>query len=188
MSAVLGGEPDVVTSRLEELGLTPANVNGGGQVVAAGSLEALAQLAAEPPSRARVMPLKVAGAFHTETMLPAIAELQAAVEALDTPDAREDGPLSPELLSNADGAVVVGRDDALARLVKQVCRPVRWDLCQATLREREVTGLLELAPGGVLTGLARRTLPGVETFAVKTADDVAAAREFVSRHAVPARA
>ncbi|MGC5166602.1 ACP S-malonyltransferase [Luteimicrobium sp. DT211] len=181
MSAVLGGQADDVTARLDELGLVGANVNGGGQVVAAGSLDALAALAAEPPARARVIPLQVAGAFHTETMRPAVAELQAAVDAL--PEAAGDGAPRVALLSNADGAVVSGRDDALARLVRQVANPVRWDLCQATLAERGVTGLLELAPGGVLTGLARRTLPGVEAFAVKSADDVDAAREFVARHA-----
>jgi len=181
MSAVLGGQPDDVTARLDELGLVGANVNGGGQVVAAGSLDALAALAAEPPTRARVIPLQVAGAFHTETMRPAVAELQDAVDALPTAGA----PAAPRvpLLSNADGAVVTDRDDALARLVRQVANPVRWDLCQATLAERGVTGLLELAPGGVLTGLARRTLPGVEAFAVKSADDVDAARAFVARHA-----
>jgi [acyl-carrier-protein] S-malonyltransferase len=185
MSAVLGGEPDDVTARLAELGLTAANVNGGGQVVAAGSLEVLAELAASPPPRARVVGLKVAGAFHTETMRPAVAELRAAVDDLDlTTD--DLGPVT--LLSNADGAAVTGRADALERLVRQVANPVRWDLCQATLRETGVTGLLELAPGGVLTGLARRTLPGVEAFAVKSADDVPAAREFVSRHAGAARA
>ncbi|GAA4847903.1 ACP S-malonyltransferase [Luteimicrobium xylanilyticum] len=181
MSAVLGGQADDVTARLDELGLVGANVNGGGQVVAAGALEALAALAAEPPTRARVIPLQVAGAFHTETMRPAVAELQAAVDALPAPDG--DGAPRVALLSNADGAVVDGRDDALARLVRQVANPVRWDLCQATLAERGVTGLLELAPGGVLTGLARRTLPGVEAFAVKSADDADAARAFVARHA-----
>jgi [acyl-carrier-protein] S-malonyltransferase len=181
MSAILGGQADDVTARLDELALVAANVNGGGQVVAAGSLDALAALAAEPPARARVIPLQVAGAFHTETMRPALAELQAAVDALPA----SDGAGAPQvaLLSNADGAVVTDRDDARARLVRQVANPVRWDLCQATLAERGVTGLLELAPGGVLTGLARRTLPGVEAFAVKSADDVDAARAFVARHA-----
>ncbi|MFC8734596.1 ACP S-malonyltransferase [Luteimicrobium sp. NPDC057192] len=181
MSAVLGGQPEDVTARLDELGLVGANVNGGGQVVAAGSLDALAALAAEPPTRARVIPLQVAGAFHTETMRPAVAELQAAVDALPAGDATDAPQVA--LLSNADGAVVTDRADALARLVRQVANPVRWDLCQATLAERGVTGLLELAPGGVLTGLARRTLPGVEAFAVKSADDVDAARAFVARHA-----
>jgi [acyl-carrier-protein] S-malonyltransferase len=184
MSAVLGGEPDAVATRLAELGLTAANANGGGQVVAAGTLDALAQLAAEPPTRARVIPLQVAGAFHTEVMRPAVAELQAAVDALG----EATGPVGPPvLLSNADGAAVDDRGDALARLVRQVANPVRWDLCQATLLASGVTGVLELAPGGVLTGLARRTLPGVEAFAVKTADDVPAAREFVARHATPAQ-
>ncbi len=177
MSAVLGGDPDEVLARLETLGLVPANVNGGGQVVAAGTLEALAALTAEPPTRARVLPLQVAGAFHTSHMAPAVDELAAAAAGV--------APRDPAvtLLGNADGAVVSTGADALDRLVAQVARPVRWDLCQATLADLGVTGLLEVAPGGVLTGLARRTLPGVETVALKSPADLDAARDLVRRHA-----
>ncbi|MCG2798173.1 MAG: ACP S-malonyltransferase [Cellulomonas sp.] len=179
MSAVLGGDPDEVLATLEALGLVPANVNGGGQVVAAGPMDALARLAAAPPTRARVIPLQVAGAFHTQVMQPAVAELQDAASHVV--------PAEPTvtLLGNADGAVVAGAADGLARLVAQVARPVRWDLCAATLAGLGVTGLLELAPGGVLTGLARRTLPGVENVALKSPDDVDAARDLVRRHAGP---
>ena len=177
MSAVLGGDPQEVLATLERHHLVPANVNGGGQVVAAGTLAALAALAADPPTRARVVPLQVAGAFHTEHMAPAVDELRAAASAV-TPG----GP-TVALLSNADGTVVADGSDALARIVAQVANPVRWDLCCATLLELGVTGLLEVAPGGVLTGLARRTLPGVETVAVKTPADLDAARDLVRRHA-----
>jgi len=176
MSALLGGDPDEVLARLAELGLTAANVNGAGQVVAAGTLEALAALTLAPPARARVIPLQVAGAFHTTHMAPAVAELAARAAAVE--------PADPQitLLSNADGVAVASGTRALARLVAQVANPVRWDLCQRTLQELGVTGLLELAPAGVLTGLARRTLPGVETVAVKTPADLDAARDLVRRH------
>lgn len=177
MSAVLGGDPDEVLARLAELDLVPANVNGGGQVVAAGALDALAALGEQAPTRARVVPLQVAGAFHTRFMAPAVDELAAAAARVT--------PRAPvvTLLGNADGAAVADGADALARLVAQVARPVRWDLCQATLVELGVTALLEVAPGGVLTGLARRTLPGVETVALKSPADLDAARDLVRRHA-----
>ena len=176
MSALLGGDPAEVLARLAELGLTPANVNGGGQVVAAGSLDALAALTAAPPARTRVIPLQVAGAFHTSYMEPAVAELAARAATLDPAD-----PQIPFVM-NADGAVVTSGAKALARLVAQVANPVRWDLCQESLTSLGVTGLLELAPAGVLTGLARRSLPGVESVAVKTPDDLDAARDLVRRH------
>jgi len=177
MSAVLGGDPEQVLAAIEAAGLVPANVNGGGQVVAAGSLEALAALAATPPARARVVALQVAGAFHTDVMAPAVDELRAAADAL-TP-----GEPAVRLLTNADGSVVPDGARALELIVAQVAHPVRWDLCQSTLVDLGVTALLELAPGGVLTGLARRTLPGVETVAVKTPADLDAARDLVRRHA-----
>lgn len=182
MSAVLGGEPDEVLARLAELGLTPANVNGGGQVVAAGALDALATLADEPPARARVVALQVAGAFHTEHMRPAVAELESAASTVTPADP------SVTLLSNADGAPVTSGAEAVRRLVAQVANPVRWDLVCEQLLALGVTGLLELAPGGVLTGLARRTLRGVATVALKTPADIDAARELIREHAgAPAR-
>jgi [acyl-carrier-protein] S-malonyltransferase len=177
MSAVLGGDPDEVAAALAAHDLVGANVNGGGQVVAAGTLEDLAAFAAEPPTRARVVPLQVAGAFHTRHMAPAVAELRAAAEGI-TPGE----PLTP-LLTNSDGSVVPSGARGLELIVAQVANPVRWDLCQERLVELGVTGLLELAPGGVLTGLARRTLPGVETVALKSPADLDAARELVRRHA-----
>jgi [acyl-carrier-protein] S-malonyltransferase len=177
MSAVLGGDPDEVLTTLAQLGLVPANVNGGGQVVAAGALTDLARLAEAPPARSRVIALQVAGAFHTEVMAPAVDELAAAAE-LVTPHTP-----GPVLLSNADGARVLDGVDGLDRLIAQVARPVRWDLCCTRLAELGVTALLEVAPGGVLTGLARRTLPGVETLALKSPADLDAARDLIRRHA-----
>lgn len=177
MSALLGGDPQAVLDRLAELGLTAANVNGGGQVVAAGDLGSLAALAADPPARTRVVPLQVAGAFHTRHMAPAVDELRAAAAAVVPGDPRV------TLVSNADGEPVSTGAQALERLVAQVSNPVRWDLCCETFVRQGATALLELAPAGVLTGLARRTLPGVETHPVKTPADLDAARDLVRRHA-----
>jgi [acyl-carrier-protein] S-malonyltransferase len=180
MTAVLGGDPDHVAATLAERGLTAANVNGAGQVVAAGTVEQLAALADQPPAKARLRPLAVAGAFHTEHMSPAVDRLQSLADGMSVADPRL------TLLSNRDGAVVTTGREALARLVSQVSTPVRWDLCMATMADLGVTGLLELAPAGTLTGLARRGLPGVATFALSTPDQLDDARAFVSDHAAQA--
>ncbi len=180
MSAVLGGNPDEVTAAIAEHGLTAANLNAAGQVVAAGTLDQLAALAAAPPARARVVPLQVAGAFHTAHMAPAVDVLAGFARAI-TP-----GAPRTRLLSNADGAVVPTGGDALRRIVDQVSNPVRWDACSATLAELGVTGLLELPPAGTLAGLAKRALPGVEIVALKTPDDLPAARALVEKHATAA--
>jgi [acyl-carrier-protein] S-malonyltransferase len=180
MTAVLGGDPDEVTAAIEAAGLWPANVNGGGQTVVAGSKEALARFAENPPARARVVPLQVAGAFHTPYMQSALDAFGAV--AADWPSAAP----RTVLLTNADGSTYdegATGADVVARLVAQIAAPVRWDLCQATLAELGVTGLLELAPGGVLKGLARRSLPGVETVAITSPADLPAARDLVARHA-----
>lgn len=174
MSALLGGDPDEVVAAIESAGLTPANRNGAGQIVAAGALDALEKLAAEPPARVRVIPLSVAGAFHTHYMAPAADALGEYAATLQVADPR------PILLSNADGAAVVTGDDLLARLVRQVTLPVRWDLCLRSCRDLGVTGAVELAPGGVLAGIAKRELPGVELVAIKTPDDLDRARALVA--------
>ncbi|MGQ0575000.1 MAG: ACP S-malonyltransferase [Pseudonocardia sp.] len=176
MCAVLGGAPDVVAARLAELDLEPANVNGAGQVVAAGPLAALAELAQNPPERARVKALPVAGAFHTRYMAPAEKALQAHAETLTPAD-----PTRP-LLSNADGTVVTGGAEVLARLVAQVTRPVRWDACMAALRDLGVTAVIELPPAGALVGLVRRDLKGTATLALRTPDDLDAAAALVAEH------
>jgi [acyl-carrier-protein] S-malonyltransferase len=176
MTAVLGGDADDVLAMLDKHGLIPANVNGAGQVVAAGTMEQLAALAAEPPAEARLRPLSVAGAFHTVHMAPAVDVLRRHARAISTHD-----PRSP-LLSNRDGRVVHDGREVLARLVDQMAHPVRWDLCQQTMQEIGITGLLEVPPAGTLTGLAKRALPGVETFALKTPDQLDDARAFVDKH------
>ncbi|MDQ1292700.1 MAG: [acyl-carrier-protein] S-malonyltransferase [Actinomycetota bacterium] len=180
MSAVLGGDPLEVEASLAAKGLTGANMNGSGQVVAAGTLEQLAALAADPPAKARVVPLKVAGAFHTQHMAPAVTRLKEVAAAVE--------PRTPvtRLLSNADGAVVGDGQEVLRRLVNQVCNPVRWDRCQETLQALGVTGLLELPPAGALTNMAKRSLPDIERVALKTPDDLPAARDLVARHATQA--
>lgn len=184
MAAVVGGKPDEVLDAIEAAGLSAANMNSAGQVVAAGSVEGIEKLVANPPTRARVIPLQVAGAFHTRYMASAQDEFREIAATWPTAS-----PHTP-LLSNRDGAAFTGGEhghgtgsDVVERLVHQITSPVRWDLCQETLGNSGVTGILELAPAGVLTGLAKRSLPGVELFAVKSAADVPAALDFVSTHA-----
>ncbi|MFJ2769789.1 ACP S-malonyltransferase [Streptomyces sp. NPDC087300] len=177
MAALLGGDPDVTVPHLEKLGLTPANVNGAGQIVAAGTLEQLAALAEDKPEGVRkVVPLKVAGAFHTEHMAPAVAALEEAAGGLTPADPRI------TYVSNRDGKAVSAGADVISRLVGQVANPVRWDLCMETFQELGVTALIEVCPGGTLTGLAKRALKGVQTLAVKTPDDLDAARTLVAEH------
>ncbi|QPP09037.1 ACP S-malonyltransferase [Streptomyces bathyalis] len=176
MSAVLGGEPEAVVAHLEKLGLTPANINGGGQIVAAGTAEQLAALVESKPEKARVIPLKVAGAFHTHHMAPAVDVLATAVEGAQVSD-----PVLP-YVSNLDGSVVEGGPQVVQRLVNQISAPVRWDLCMETFQKMGVTALIEVCPGGTLTGLAKRGLAGVRTLALKTPDDLDAARELIAEH------
>jgi [acyl-carrier-protein] S-malonyltransferase len=174
MSAVLGGDPDAVVAHLAGLGLTPANINGAGQIVAAGTLDQLAALAEDKPEKARVIALKVAGAFHTAHMAPAVATLEALAPSLTVSD-----PALP-YVSNADGQAVGSGADVVRRLVAQVSNPVRWDLCMETFKERGVTAIIEVSPGGTLVGLAKRALPGVRTLALKTPEDLDAARALVA--------
>jgi [acyl-carrier-protein] S-malonyltransferase len=169
MSAVLGGDQDAVVTRLEQLDLTPANYNGGGQIVAAGALDALQALAAEPPAGTRVIPLQVAGAFHTRYMAPAVEALRAAAAEVAASDPRI------AIWSNRDGQRVGTGSLFVDLLVEQVASPVRWDLCMASFAEAGVTGITELAPAGTLIGLAKRALRGVPGVAVKTPGELAAA-------------
>lgn len=176
MTAVIGGKPDEVLAAIETAGLTAANNNGSGQIVAAGSAAELDSLAQNPPNRARLIPLSVAGAFHTKYMAPAVETLEQLTGALDPADP------ATRLLSNSDGAVVDSGADFLKLLVRQVANPVRWDLCMATMADLGVTGLLELTPAGTLTGIAKRNLKTTETFALNTPDQLDEARDFCQRH------
>jgi [acyl-carrier-protein] S-malonyltransferase len=169
MSALLGGDPEEVVAGIEAAGLVAANRNGAGQIVAAGATDRLAALAENPPGGARVRPLAVAGAFHTEYMAPARDALAEHARGLAVTDPR------PILLSNADGAAVITGADLIARLVAQVTLPVRWDLCLRTCADVGITAAIELAPAGTLTGIAKRELPGVQLLAVKSPEDLAAA-------------
>ena len=182
MTAVIGGVADDVLAAIEAQGLTAANNNGSGQIVAAGTKEQLAKLAANPPYRARLVELSVAGAFHTVHMRPAVARLAELARAISTHDPRT------RLLSNADGQVVHDGRDVLKRLVNQVASPVRWDLCMAAMADLGVTGLLEMPPAGTLTGIAKRNLPGVQLFTLNTPDQLSDALEFVRQHGGPALA
>ena len=175
MSAVVGGDEAVVVDRLSELGLTAANRNGGGQIVAAGAVEALAALTVTPPAGSRVIPLKVAGAFHTAAMATAVDALDAFAGGLTPADP------TARLWTNRDGTEVAGGAEFLRLLVGQVASPVRWDRTMESFAAAGITGLVELAPAGTLTGLAKRALRGVPAVAVKTPADLAAARELLDR-------
>lgn len=176
MTAVLGGDREEVLATLAEHGLTAANDNGPGQIVAAGTSAELARLAESPPAKARLVPLSVAGAFHTEHMAPAVDVLARLGRSVSTHDART------PIISNRDGQVVHDGVDVLKRLVSQVRTPVRWDLCMETMLDLGVTGILEMPPAGTLTGIVRRALKGVETFALKTPDQLDGARAFIDKH------
>ncbi|GAU70910.1 putative malonyl-CoA--acyl carrier protein transacylase [Streptomyces sp. NBRC 110611] len=178
MAALLGGDADVVLPHLERLGLTPANVNGAGQIVAAGTAEQIAALVEDKPEGTRrVVPLKVAGAFHTHHMAPAVSALESATTQLSVADPHT------RYVSNKDGQLVSSGQELVRRLVGQVANPVRWDLCMETFKELGVTALVEATPGGTLTGLAKRALPGVKTLPLKTPDDLDAARALIAETA-----
>lgn len=176
MTAVLGGDPEAVAAKLTEHGLTPANNNGGGQIVAAGTLAQLEALKADPPTGARLIPLKVAGAFHTEHMAPGVERLAKLAPTLTVADPQV------RYVSNRDGAVVSSGTEVLERLVSQVSNPVRWDLCMETLAALGATAVIELAPAGTLTGLVKRNLKGVATLALKTPADLDKAHELIAEH------
>ena len=173
MSAVLGGDEAEVLARLESLDLVPANRNAAGQIVAAGAIAALEKLAEDPPAKARVRQLATAGAFHTHYMASALDGYAAAVEAVTTTESL--GPTTI-LLSNADGQPVASAADAMEKLVSQLTKPVRWDLCTATMRDRfqgaERAGIVEFPPAGTLVGIAKRELKGTPTRAVKAPADL----------------
>ena len=178
MTAVLGGDEAAVLTAIADAGLTPANINSAGQIVAGGTLEQLAEFAADPPARARLRPLRVAGAFHTKHMAPAVDALAAAAAGTAVKDP------AITLLSNRDGAVVTSGTDWVERVAGQVAHPVRWDLCLATMADLGVSAFIELLPGGTLTSIAKRALPGIELLAIKTPDQLDAARALVAAHRV----
>jgi [acyl-carrier-protein] S-malonyltransferase len=169
MSAVLGGDEAEVLARLEALDLVAANRNAAGQIVAAGALSALDKLAEDPPAKARVRQLATAGAFHTRYMASALDAYSAAADGVT---ATESLLPTVTLLSNADGQPVASGADAMTKLVAQLTRPVRWDLCTESIRQREVTAIVEFPPAGTLVGIAKRELRGVPTHAVKTPADL----------------
>ena len=177
MSAVLGGDKAEVIKHIEQFDLVPANVNSNGQIVASGLLTNLEKLSANPPASTKVRKLEVAGAFHSQFMKSAEAELEkefAQVE-LTKPTCR--------FVSNKDGQIITDSTELKNRLISQITSPVRWDFCQAKMIELGVTGMLELAPGGVLTGIAKREMPGVELFAIKSPEDIDTAKAFIDKHA-----
>jgi [acyl-carrier-protein] S-malonyltransferase len=176
MTAILGGDRDEILTALAEHGLTAANDNGPGQIVAAGTLEQLEAFAANPPAKARLMPLSVAGAFHTEHMAPAVGHLGTLARSVSVHDPRT------RVISNRDGNVIHEGQEVLRRIVGQIASPVRWDLCMETMEDLGVTGILEMPPAGTLTGIAKRALKGVETFAFKGPEHIEDARAFCEKH------
>jgi [acyl-carrier-protein] S-malonyltransferase len=177
MSAVLGGEKNEVIKHIQNHNLVPANVNSEGQIIASGLLTDLEELAQNPPASTKVRKLDVAGAFHSEFMKPAEPKLAKQFSQINLSKPQY------KYISNKDGSVVTESSDLQSRLVSQISSPVRWDMCQATMKDLGVTGMLELAPGGVLTGIAKREMPGVELFAIKSPEDITAAQDFIDKHA-----
>lgn len=181
MTASLGGDRDEVLAAIEAQGLTPANDNGPGQIVAAGTLEQLEAFAANPPKGARLRPLSVAGAFHSSHMAPAVEHVTGLARSVATADAQT------PFLTNSDGTALTDGGEVLTRIVGQIARPVRWDLCLDTMVDLGVTGFLELPPSGTLTGIAKRFFRdrgvSVETFALNSPEQLDEAREFCARHA-----
>ena len=176
MAAVLGGDRNEVLNSITNFDLIPANDNGAGQIVAAGSLEQLDKLIENPPAGARVRALAVAGAFHTHYMQSAVSHVSEFVSKVQIKEP------SSQLLSNRDGAVVASGKDAIDRIVNQIANPVRWDLCMQSLQELGITGAIEFPPAGTLVGLLKRATPGIETFAIKSPEDLPSAKEFANKH------
>lgn len=176
MAAVVGGEQSTVEEHLQRLGLEPANYNGGGQIVAAGSASAIAELQANPPAGSRVIALQVAGAFHTRFMQPAVDVLQDFAATVESANPKT------LLWSNAGGAAVADGKQFVDLLVKQVSSPVRWDLCMQAMLDAGVTALIEVAPAGTLVGLAKRSMPGIEAVAVKSPENLEAALSVINNH------
>ena len=173
MSAVLGGDREVVLKAIADAGLVAANDNGGGQIVAAGDLSALASLA---PEGARVRALAVAGAFHTSYMQPAVEPMRTLAAEIEVSDA------AIGVLSNKDGAVLTSGREILDRIVNQIANPVRWDLCMETLVAQGVTGAIEVAPAGTLVGLIKRAVPTIEQCALKSPAELEVASTFAATH------
>ena len=176
MAAVLGGEQSAVEAKLAELQLEPANYNGGGQIVAAGSAEAIASLQANPLAGTRVIPLQVAGAFHTRFMKPAVESLRSYATSVAVNDP------SIKIWSNNGGRAITGGSEFVDLLVNQVSSPVRWDLCMQSMVDAGVTAMIEVAPAGTLVGLAKRSMPGVETLAIKTPENIEQALLLINNH------
>jgi len=176
MAAILGGDVETVLERLNVLGLTPANFNGAGQIVAAGSAEAIQQLVAEGPEGSKIIPLSVAGAFHTPYMQPAVTELGEFVSTLGVRDP------SKTLWSNQAGQQVSSGTEFVSLLVGQVANSVRWDLCMETMAKCGVTGIIEVPPAGTLAGLVKRAQGEIQTFALKGPEDLDAAKAFIAEH------
>ena len=172
MAAVVGGDQELVLGTLADLGLFAANYNGKGQIVAAGSAAKIQELIQSPPAGTRVVGLAVAGAFHTSFMESAKDELTSLATSLNTSN--------PDLIiwTNSDGSSIEHGDKFLELLINQVSKPVRWDKTMDSMSLAGVTKIIELLPGGTLTGIAKRSMPGVDTLALKNPEDLEKATSF----------
>jgi [acyl-carrier-protein] S-malonyltransferase len=178
MAAILGGSKEEVINYLVQFNLIAANINSDGQIVAAGGKSDLINLQENPMPNTRVRPLDVAAAFHTNYMDSAKNEFEDFVSTIEVSDPNSG------VLSNSDGQKVISGKDFVDKLVRQIISPVRWDLCQESFISLGVTGMLELAPGNTLCGIAKRQIPNVETFAFKSPDDLQGAIDFINKHTI----
>jgi len=175
MAAILGGDQDAVVERLTSLGLSAANYNGAGQIVAAGAASGIEALVANPVEGTKVIPLAVAGAFHTQYMNPAVAELEVFAKSLEISEPTK------TIWSNQAGQEIKTSEKFIQLLVGQIANSVRWDLCMSSMVAAGVTGVIEVSPAGTLAGLAKRGMPDVEIIALKTPADIETANSLMAR-------
>jgi len=176
MAAVLGGDKNIIIERLKEIQLYAANINSQGQIIASGKLSKINELIRNPIEKTKVIKLDVSGAFHTPYMQNAKDKFETEMKNQKFQDS------NLKLLSNYDGKLISNSQDLKSKITNQLTNSVRWDLCQETMMNSEVTGLLEVAPGGVLSGIAKKAMNQVEVMAIKTPDDIESANAFIIKH------
>ncbi|MEY3806569.1 MAG: malonyl CoA-acyl carrier protein transacylase [Actinomycetota bacterium] len=178
MAAVLGLDDDVVevACRRADSDVWVANFNAPGQVVIAGSPDGVTAASEHAKSLGakKIMPLQVSGAFHTPFMTAARDRLRSAITLASPRDTEV------PVISNVDALPHATGDEWSALLSAQLSSPVRWKHCLLTLAEHGVTGFVELGPGGVLTGMAKRTVDNARTISVSTPDELDKLIEWVN--------
>lgn len=181
MAAVLGLDDDQVevACRLADMDVWVANFNAPGQVVIAGSPDGVEKAGthAKELGAKRVMALQVSGAFHTPFMTAARDRLRAAIASASPRDTEV------PVVSNVDALAHDKGEEWSSLLSAQLSSPVRWKHCLLSLADAGVTGFVELGPGGVLTGMAKRTLENARTISVATPDELDKLIEWVGSSA-----